>query len=179
MPDDGADEGWPTEAHIKFTTDALDRFSGWIRFADAKAGAVIVVLGLALADLLQRAGSLSEAGNSGSAWGDIAAVAFWIAGGLAALTTAAVVATLFPKAAAGDESLAFFGDVANARSAGEYRQSLHALSENNLADHIAAQTWALSRIAKAKFARIRFAYGFALAFLAAWAVARVAFAWSM
>lgn len=178
MAQEPPDGSWPTEAHVKFATEALERFSDWIRFADAKAGVVLVVLGLALSDLLKRAGAFVDAGLAASAWGEVATVAFWVAGGLAVATTVLVIMTLFPKAAPSEESLAYFGDVAKAGSAAAYRQTLHALSEGQLADHIAAQAWDLSRIAKVKFARIRYAYGFALGFLVAWAVARLALAWS-
>lgn len=178
MAQKSPDGSWPTEGHVKFVTEALDRFSDWVRFADAKAGAVIVVLGLALSDLLKRAGAFAEAGHGASNWGEVATITFWIAGALAVATTVAVIATLFPKATPGEESLAYFGDVATAESAAAYRQTLHALSANQLGDHIAAQAWDLSRIAKAKFVRIRYAYAFALGFLVAWAVARLALAWS-
>jgi hypothetical protein len=178
MAQESTDASWPTEAHVKFATEALHRFSDWVRFADAKAGAVIVVLGLALSDLLKRAGTFSEAGHSASRWGEVATIAFWVGGSLAVATTVAVIATLLPKANPGEESLAYFGDVAKAESAAEYRRTLHALSEDELADHIAAQAWDLARIAKIKFVRIRYAYAFALGFLVVWAVSRVALAWS-
>lgn len=179
MAQEPPDGGWPTDAHVKFATAALDRFSDWIRFADAKAGAVIVVLGLALSDLLKRAGAFADAGHAESAWGEVATVAFWVAGALAVATTVLVILTLFPKATPGEESLAYFGDVAKAGTAAAYRQTLHALTEHQLADHIAAQAWDLSRIAKAKFVRLRYAYALALGFLVAWAVARLAMAWSL
>jgi hypothetical protein len=178
MGEEPAEASWPTEAHIRFATEALARFSDWIRFADAKAGAVILVLGLALSDLLNRAGTFSAAGHSASKWGEVATIAFWIGGGLAVATTASVIATLFPKTTPGEESLAYFGDVAKAESAGEYRRILHALSEDQLADHVAAQAWDLSRLAKAKFVRIRYAYAFAFCFLVVWAVGRLTLAWS-
>lgn len=178
MADEPSNGSWPSEAHVKFATEALDRFSDWIRFADAKAGAVVVVLGLALSDLVKRAGAFADAGHGASKWGEVATVAFWVAGGLAVATTLLVIMTLFPKATPGEESLAYFGDVAKADSAAAYRETLHALSENQLADHIAAQAWDLSRIAKTKFVRIRYAYGFALGCLVVWALARVALAWS-
>lgn len=83
MAQEPPDGSWPTEAHVKFATEALERFSDWIRFADAKAGVVLVVLGLALSDLLKRAGAFVDAGLAASAWGEVATVAFWVAGGLA------------------------------------------------------------------------------------------------
>src|SRR5690554_5432834 len=123
MSEEREREGWPTEAHIKFAVDSLDRFSDWARFADAKAGAVIVVLGLALSDLLQRAGPLSAAGLSGSRWGVVATVGFWVACVLATATTISVIAALFPKATPGEESLAYFGDVARAPTATDFRRT--------------------------------------------------------
>lgn len=97
MAQEPPDGSWPTEAHVKFATEALERFSDWIRFADAKAGVVLVVLGLALSDLLKRAGAFVDAGLAASAWGEVATVAFWVAGGLAVATTVLVIMTLFPR----------------------------------------------------------------------------------
>ena len=178
MGSEPTDRAWPGDAHVKFATEALDRFSDWVRFADAKAGAVMVVLGLGLADVVKRAAAFSRAGHAPSLWGEVATVAFWVSCGLAVATTTAVVKTLFPRVSPGEESLAYFGDVAKADSPAAYRHLLHTLSEDELADHIAAQAWDLSRIARDKFVRIRVAYAFAFGFLVAWVVARLALAWS-
>ncbi|MGH8925553.1 MAG: Pycsar system effector family protein [Acidimicrobiia bacterium] len=172
-----SDQGWPT-GHVDFVATSLDRFSDWIRFADAKAGAVLVVIGVALADLLERAGALTSAATATSRWGAVATIAFWAGGGLAVATTVSVMAALFPSVKPGEASEAHFGHVAEAESPTAYRQTLRGLSESQLADHVAAQAWDLARIATAKFARIRLAYLFALGYLITWAVARLALAWS-
>lgn len=171
------EQDWPT-GHVEFVAKSLDRFSDWIRFADAKAGAVLVVIGVALADLLERAGALTSAANFISRWGIVATIAFWAGAGLAVATTVSVIAALFPSVKPGEASMAYFGHAAKAETATAYRQTVRGLSESQLADLVAAQAWDLARIARAKFARIRLAYFFALGYLVTWAVARLALAWS-
>lgn len=177
MDDQETDQSAPSSAHVEFANLALDRFSDWVRFADAKAGAVMVVLGVALSDLLARAGSLADAWQAKSLLGWIATVAFWLACALAALTLSCVVSALFPRVTPREESLAYFGDVAKYEDAGKYRKALLDLPPDRLVDHIFTQAFDLARIARTKFERLRFAYRFVFIFLALWGIARLALAW--
>jgi len=171
--DTEGNESWPI-AHVEFASQSLDRASRWVQFADAKVGAMLVILGIAFGDLASHARLLYKAPDSVAApWGEFAAASLFVALATAALTVWFCARALTPKLIPGEESIAYFGDVAQAKSAEEFRTQLRGLSDQQLTDHLAAQVWDVSRIAKWKFARVRLAFFFVLLFLAAWALGRV------
>lgn len=176
MPEATIPDDTPSRVHVEFAKAALDRFSDWVRFADTKAGAVMVVLGIALSDLLTRAGSLTSVGQARSGWAYATLIAFWIAIGAVVATVTCVVKVLFPKVSPSEESLAFFGDVAKHKTASKYREALLSLPEEKLADHLMSQAFDLVSIAQEKFRWTRWAYVSVFAFLVAWALARLALA---
>jgi len=79
MTDAHAEPDGPPEesAHAEFVRETLENLSAWVRFADAKAGAVLV-LGLLLADALANAGDLHRAYSNGNGLGVAATVLLWI-----------------------------------------------------------------------------------------------------
>src|SRR5206468_1599251 len=78
---------------------------------DAKAGAVMVFLGLGLTDLLSDANTLIHA-HRVSTYGAVASVAFWVAIGAALLVVGLVAVAVFPFTGSSGDSLIFFKDVA-------------------------------------------------------------------
>lgn len=73
----------------------VDRFGGWVQYGDTKAGAVLVVFGLGLADLLGVAHDLINAHRLQSDWGWVATGAFWGTLAAAALAVAFLGAAVF------------------------------------------------------------------------------------
>jgi hypothetical protein len=174
--DDGTPDPQDSERSVEALERTVDRFGGWVQFADAKAGAVLVLLGLGLADLLDHAGRLAHAHVLRSDWGDAATALFWIALALAAVVVAEASRALFPRVKAKTHSVYFFGSVANYPSGSAFATAVTDLPPAAVAEQMAEQAWELARIATRKFERLRMAYWFALAFLAAWALARCAMA---
>jgi predicted permease len=150
----------------------VDRFAEWVRFGDAKAGGVLVILGLGLADLLDHAARLTAAHDLHSKWGDLATVLFWTALILAGIAVVTVSRALFPRVKATTDSEFFFGTVANYGSGGAYRDAVARLTPEQIEGQLAEQAWELARIADRKYRHTREAYFIALLFLLAWAIAR-------
>lgn len=164
----------------EFAADAQHRFQQWIQFADAKAAAVLVLIGLGTADLIKNAKRLSEAFEStSSAWGDIATASFWLACTLVAVAVVLVSLSLFPRVKPARKSLAYFGDVASFGSSGAFSTALSKRSAKELQDETNSQVWQLARIASVKFRLLKWSYRFALGFLVALVVGRVCLAWSV
>jgi Family of unknown function (DUF5706) len=171
-PDDESRAGVP----IALVERTLDRVADWTRFGDAKAGGVLVLLALGLADLLSNASRLSVAHRLSDRWGDAATGLFWLALVLAVLVVIQVSRALFPKVEPSKKSVFFFGSVAKYEGGDPYAAELKSMSDSETLDHLASQVWELSRIATRKFKRARIAYWLVLAFLGAWAVARLSLA---
>jgi hypothetical protein len=166
----------PEAAAIDALERTVERFGGWVQFADAKAGAVLVLLGLGLADLLDHASGLAHAHKLRSDWGNLATALFWLALVCAATVVLEASRALFPRVKARTHSVFFFGSVAEYDSGASYAGVATALTPTEVAVQMADQAWELARIATVKFSRLRTAYWFALAFLTAWALARCSLA---
>src|SRR5262249_62258852 len=80
---------------LDFLYRAESAFSGWVQFADAKAGGVTLLLGIGLLDLIRRSSAMVHAHEHGSAWGWIATVTFFVAIGAAAVTIVQLSRALF------------------------------------------------------------------------------------
>jgi hypothetical protein len=163
----------PADAAIEALERSVDRFGGWVQFGDAKAGGVLVLLGLGLADLVDHAARLLHAHKLRSEWGVVASALFWIALALAVIVVVEASRALFPRVKAKTHSVFFFGSVAEYESGAAYAAVATGLSPAQVAEQMAEQAWELSRIASQKFSRVRSAYGFVLAFLVAWALSRL------
>lgn len=152
----------------------VDRFAEWIRYGDAKAAGVLVVPALGLADLLNHGRQLSHAHSYESNWGLVASACFWLALILVVLVVGEVSRALFPKTRPTSESVLYFGTVAKLTN-NEYRTTFNALTDAEMLTQLTNQAWELAGIAGTKFRRTKIAFWLALGFLAAWAVARLAF----
>lgn len=164
-------------AHRDFLYKAYSEFQNVIRFGDAKAAGVVVLLGLGLADLLKKAPQLSVAyrEHSGDLSGCVSSIAFWLALPIAVVVVASVMKALFPQLRASDPSLFFFGDIQKRATAGDFISEVRALPERGLADEVAKQVWQLSVIASSKMNWVKKSYYAVLGFLGLWAIARIAF----
>lgn len=168
------DDAAPTQSQIEALERTVERFAGWVQFGDAKAAGVLVLLGIALADLLTHADPLVHAHRLRSSWGDVATVMFIAALALAVLVVIEVSRALFPRVKATTHSAFFFGSVSTYPTGSAYTASFLDLTAQDIADQLGEQAWELARIASRKFERTRRAYWLVLAFLTAWAMARSA-----
>ena len=95
-----------------FFEKSVDRFSSWVQFEDAKAGAVLVLLGLGLTDVLGNADALIHAHEKSSS-GVIASFAFWLSIVAAAAAVGVVAYAVFPfTRSSHGRSIFYFKDVA-------------------------------------------------------------------
>jgi len=156
---------------------AVDRFGGWVQYGDTKAGAVLVVLGLGLTDLLDNARTLIRAHQLPSGWGTLATVCFAIAIAAAATAVITLGATVFPRAPRSKPAnwtLLYYRDVA-ARGAATYASDVTTATLATLNDHRAREAYGLAKIAQTKAVITRYAYLSAGLFLLSWPAARIAF----
>jgi hypothetical protein len=176
------------ELQVDFLYRAIERFADWVKYEDAKAGAVLVVLAIGTADLAGHGHALAHA-HTKSFTGVLASIVFWFAIIPAAVTIGAVGLTVMPSVTKGvglfgaktrpaaAESLYFFDDVAKKykeKGADGFRDAVKALgNEQALIAQLAPQAWALAVVASTKVKLVQVATGAALVFIAAWAVARV------
>jgi hypothetical protein len=83
-----------------FYEKSVDRFTSWVQYEDAKAGAVLVLLGLGLTDVLGNAGRLINAYHAppphDSSWGWVASIAFWAAIVTAGCAVGAIAIAVWP-----------------------------------------------------------------------------------
>ena len=159
----------------------VDRFGGWVQYGDTKAGAVLVVFGLGLADLLGVAHDLINAHRLQSDWGWVATGAFWGTLAAAALAVAFLGAAVFPNAPRHSpdptkDSLLYYRDVVSRGTAQEFEREVLGLTLAQLNSHRAVEAFGLARIAAKKASCTRCAYVFAGLFLVLWPTARVALA---
>ena len=172
---------------------SIDRFTSWVQYEDAKAGAVLVLLGLGLTDVLGNADTLINAYHAPaphhSGWGWVATVAFWAAI-VAAVCTVAVIATaVWPYTGPGrrprvGNSLFYFNDVATnyryrdptekAKMLAEYRERVRDTPDEELEKDMSQQAFILAHIAAKKVRLVKLGFWSVTGFLIAWAVARIA-----
>jgi len=163
------------ERQVEFLYRSIERNADWVKYEDAKAGAVIVILAIGCADLIGHARFLADAHSSGTT-GVLATIVFWVAVLFAAATVVFVGRTVLPTVKTKRPSLYFFGTVTEkyADYPGHYRRDVSALgSGKQLIDQLAPQAWRLAQIASAKVQNVRYATLAVLGFIAAWAVARI------
>jgi hypothetical protein len=166
----------PTQGQIEALERTVERFAGWVQFGDAKAGGVLVLLGIGLADLLTHADPLVHAHRLRSTWGDVATAAFIASLALAVLVVIEISRALFPRVKATTHSAFFFGSASAYPTGSAYTAAFLGLTAEDVAAQLGEQAWELARIAGRKFERTRHAYWLVLGFLVAWAVARSALA---
>ena len=164
----GKDEGPSDDSR----SGLLQAVSEWVRFADVKAGAVLVLVGLLLTDALNQAGELQRAHDLPSRWGDASTVLWWVAMLAAASAVVCVSGTLFPRIKAKSTSLVFFGDIAKHETPESYAKALARVS---FAEETTKQVWEVSRIAASKYRLLRWSYLAAVLFLISYAVARICY----
>ena len=166
-----------TTSHREFFERALTAAGEWTRFADPKLFGVLVFLGLGVTDVVGRAGPLWQAHDDGSCWGWVTTASFAVACVLAAGVVVAASLGLFPRTkrkAPHRSSLFFFAGIANHDSPDAYEGAVRKLSERDMESDIAHQAWEVSRVAQAKHYWAKVSYKAVIAFLAAWALARIA-----
>lgn len=174
--------------HREFLEKALDAAAAWTRYGDPKALAVLVLLGLGLSDLLDKAGALTKALDGPLSWALFASLAFWLAVLLAFLAVVFVSLAVFPRIREGDLfalqrpdpkrklSLFYFGDVAESVSADAYFEKVIELDDDQITRQLSDQVWAVASIAKKKHVWTQRAYVVAVCFLVSWAASRLCFA---
>lgn len=168
-----------SETQHEFFDKALADAGRWTRFSDPKALAALVILGLALANLLEYVRPLMHAHEAGSAFGWIATIAFWLAVVWAVVTVLVVILSLFPRVAPVQPAqvpLYFFGHIAAFASAAEYENEVRRRSARELESAVAAQAWEVARVARVKHIYAKRALQSVIVFLVCWAVARVGLA---
>jgi hypothetical protein len=149
---------------------ALASAADWTRYTDPKVFGVFVFLGIGVSDLLEHADALLDPPGSGF-FAVVATASFVIAGALVVATVACASKALFPRAKAAGSGVLFFGHIATYDTPEQY---IEAVKGADLDAEIAAQAWELSRIATAKVRWAQHAYRAVIAFLAFWAIGRIA-----
>jgi len=164
---------------VDFLYRSIERYSDWIKYEDAKAGAVLVVLAIGSTDLITHAKFLERAHHLGSV-GWAATILFWVAVVLAAFTVLFVGLTVLPYLGPKRESssLYFFGHVASkykdAATEAQFETDVGALgTDAALMKQLAPETRELAVIAARKVKLVQWAMLAVLGFIAAWAVARI------
>lgn len=179
--------------HRTFLEKALTSAAEWARFADPKALAVLVLLGLGLNDLIGRSqalllppdksgascDSLSVAGQSCDQV--IATASSCLAMAAAVVVVFLVTAAVFPrlrlhrpaKAETAALSLFYFEDVAKQDSADAYVTAVRSKTPEELESELGVQVFALSTVASRKHRYAMRAYIAVLVFLSLWVTARI------
>lgn len=181
-------------AHRDFLERALTSAGEWARFADPKALAVLVIMGLGLQDLVSRSHAFLLPANrahdecpvlsvDGQSCTQVVGTAGYCAAAAAAaavLVVLLVTAAVFPRLRlgrrkdAGPKSVFYFENVARHQSAAEYAAAVRSKSAEELETDLAGQVYAVSVVASRKHKYTTRAYLAVLAFLLFWVVARVA-----
>lgn len=182
--------------HREFLEKALTSAGEWTRYADPKALGVLVLLGIGVKDLLDRASRFVHPREPAAAACDVINVAGHTCRGLGA-TTLFVVACLLATIVVGfvthalfsritlkgllglekgetlPRSRFFFGEVRRYGSQEAYAQDVLSRPQHELLRDIAGQVYEVSKVCQTKHMATQRAY-FALgAFLIAWVAARV------
>ena len=161
------------QPQLDFLYRASETFERAVQFADAKAGGVVLILGIGILDLFRHVRDFLDARDVSAGWGWLATIACLIAIVAALATVLQVGRALFPRSRPGLGSLFFFGVVASYPSPKEYGEKVWFSRERELFDAMAIQAWNLAGIAGEKYRHLRLAYTAALAFASFWAVARL------
>lgn len=149
-----------------------------MKYADTKASAVLVLLGVGLLDLVTTSGRFVDAATRGVS-GAVAIAFFSIGLALAMLTLAAAVTVLTPnfslkprRPSSSVDSLYYFEVVAR-KSPEAYQSEVAALDEEGLTRELGLEAWDLARVAERKFRRNTITFAFMGLFALAWVVARL------
>lgn len=160
------------QPQLDFLYRASQTMDTAVQFADAKVGGVVLILGIGILDLFRHVREFLDARDLSPFWGWVSCIACLIAVIAASATVLQVGRTLFPRRRA-SSSLYFFGVVASFPSAQAYAEKVWLSRERELFNGMAMQCWNLANIAMEKYRHLRLAYGAALVFALAWAVARL------
>jgi pycsar effector protein len=158
---------------IDFLYRAVDNFDRAVQFADAKAGGVLLILGIGVLDLFRNLRHFLDARDLAAAWGWLATVSCILATVFAIATVVQVGRSLFPRGRPGLGSLFFFGVAGSFPSPKEYGDAVWQAPERELFRSMATSAWNLATIAGEKYRHLRFAYATALLFAVWWAIARL------
>jgi hypothetical protein len=158
---------------LGFLYRAVEGFERAVQFADAKAGGVVLILGIGILDLFRHVGDFLDARELSAAWGWLSTVSCLLAICFGLLTVLQVGRALFPRKRPGLRSLFFFGVASSFPSPKEYGDAVWFSRERDLFNSMATQAWNLAGIAGEKYRHLRLAYTAALAFASFWAVARL------
>jgi pycsar effector protein len=158
---------------LDFLYRASETFERAVQFADAKAGGVVLILGIGILDLFRHVRDFLDARDASVGWGWLSTIACLIAIGFGILTLLQVGRALVPRRRPGLGSLFFFGVAASYPSPKEYGEKVWFSRERELFDAMATQAWNLAGIAGEKYKHLRRAYVAALVFASFWAVARL------
>ena len=161
------------QPQLDFLYRASETFERSVQFADAKAGGVVLILGIGILDLFRHVRDFLDARDVSAGWGWLATIACLIAIVAAIATVLQVGRALFPRSRPGLGSLFFFGVVASFPSPKEYGEKVWFTRERELFNTMAIQAWNLAGIAGEKYRHLRLAYTAALVFASFWAVARL------
>ena len=161
------------QPQLDFLYRASETFERSVQFADAKAGGVVLILGIGILDLFRHVRDFLDARDVSAGWGWLATIACLIAIIAALATVLQVGRALFPRSRPGLGSLFFFGVVASFPSPKEYGEKVWFTRERELFNTMAIQAWNLAGIAGEKYRHLRLAYTAALVFASFWAVARL------
>jgi hypothetical protein len=158
---------------LDFLYRASETFERAVQFADAKAGGVVLILGIGILDLFRHVRDFLDARDASAGWGWLATIACLVAVAAALATVLQVGHALFPRRRPGLGSLFFFGVAASYPSSKAYGEKVWFSRERELFDAMATQAWNLAGIAGQKYRHLRLAYTAALVFATFWAIARL------
>jgi len=158
---------------LDFLYRASENFERAVQFADAKAGGVVLILGIGILDLFRHVRNFLDARDASAAYGWLSTVACLVAIAAGLLTVLQVGRALFPRRRPGLRSLFFFGVAASYPTPQEYADAVWFSRERDLFRSMATQAWNLAGIAGDKYRHLRLAYASALVFAAFWALARL------
>jgi pycsar effector protein len=161
------------QPQLDFLYRASETFERAVQFADAKAGGVVLILGIGILDLFRHIRDFLDARDASAGWGWLATIACLVAIIAALVTVLQVGRSLFPRRRPGLGSLFFFGVAATYPSPKEYGDQVWFSRERDLFDTMATQAWSLAGIAGEKYKHLRRAYMAALTFASFWAIARL------
>lgn len=150
---------------------ALSRNDEWIKFADAKAGAILALMGVLVA--LTADGFTTATSERLGAFGNEARVAAFLALGAALVAVVYAVRTVLPitriyadSGAHPPPSLLFFMNIAEHGHHREYLKQWDKLDDlDSVIEEVGQQVWASGRVAKIKYARVILATKWATAAL--------------
>jgi hypothetical protein len=158
---------------LDFLYRATEGFERSVQFADAKAGGVVLILGIGILDLFRHMRDFLDARDLSAVWGWMSTVSCVLAVTFGVLAVLQIGRTLVPRTRPGLRSLFFFGVAASFPTPEEYADAVWFSRERELFRSMAIQAWNLAGIAGEKYRHLRLAYAAALAFVTFWALARL------